>query len=371
MTGKESGLNARVILIILIVLAVFFGWLGYQPGMLINEYARGLALTLLGVALVVSLTDYLARKRDDKLFTYLDTQRRAAEEVQAAREATLLRSQLIREVASGDSGLASRAIKELDEHGWLTDGTLANSQLSGANLRGVALAWANLSGAFLSRINLEEAELSYANFSSANLSEARLARANLDLANLIEADLSGSDLSLVSLKEADLTGAHLEEANFSGATMIEATLNKVQAERASFNGADLERANLVEANLSDARLERANLSSANMGWVNLSRANLERANLSEANLSGANLDDARLNGADLSGAFLYGARVALRSLSTVKSLAHATMPDGLKYEDWVRRQSGEEPLEPITTSYAPAPEQPESPLDYVATEEEI
>ncbi len=50
MSTKPKGLNITAIAIILLVLAVFFGWLGYQPGTLLNEYSRGLGLTLLGVA---------------------------------------------------------------------------------------------------------------------------------------------------------------------------------------------------------------------------------------------------------------------------------------------------------------------------------
>ncbi|HMT20755.1 MAG TPA: pentapeptide repeat-containing protein, partial [Promineifilum sp.] len=118
-----------------------------------------------------------------------------------------------------------------------------------------------------------------------------------------------------------------------------------------------------------ANLERATLVGANLGWANLSKANLEKANLSEANLSGANLDDTRLHGANLAGAFLFGARVSLKSLSTAKTLANATMPDGTKYEDWIRRQSGEyvPPAASSSSQYGVA----ESPLDYTPTPEEI
>ena len=133
----------------------------------------------------------------------------------------------------------------------------------------------------------------------------------------------------------------------------------------------MERANLVESNLSQANMERAVLIGANLGWANLSRANLEKANLSEANLSGANLDDARLHGANLSGAFLFGARVSLKALSTARTLTNATMPDGLKYEDWVRRQSGEYVPPAPTNGGSPAASYTttDSPLDYVPTDE--
>ncbi|MBP9502404.1 MAG: hypothetical protein KBF17_09605, partial [Candidatus Promineofilum sp.] len=85
----------------------------------------------------------------------------------------------------------------------------------------------------------------------------------------------------------------------------------------------------------------------------------------------ANLDDARLVGADLSGAFLYGTRVSLKSLSTAKSLANATMPDGTKYEDWIRNQSNES--RPSNHAAPPArpvvPDATESPLDFLTSTE--
>lgn len=371
MTGNQKGLSAQVVVIVLLLLALFFGWLGYQPGTLLNEYARGLGLTLLGVALVVFLTDSLSRRRENQLITYLEDQRKAQEDAQIAREGQLLKAQLIREIASGDPGVAARAIQELDSKGWLTDGTLSKSHLAGADLQKAKLGWVNMTGAFLSRINLQDADLSYSNFSAANMSDALMARANLDLANLTEADLRGADMSLCSMSETDLTGAFLEGATLSGAAMVETILNKVQAERVALNGSNLERASLVESNLAFANLERANLTGANLGWANLSKVNLEKANLSEANMSGANLDDARLNGANLTGAFLFGARISLKSLSTAKSLANATMPDGLKYEDWTRRQAGEYVPPPTITPPTSPHGVADSPLDYVPTPEQV
>ncbi|HRA21029.1 MAG TPA: pentapeptide repeat-containing protein, partial [Anaerolineae bacterium] len=150
----------------------FLGWLGYQPGTLLNEYARGLSLTLFGVALVVWLTDSLGQRREAQLLAYLEEQRKAQEDAQLARESQLAKTQLIREVASGDPVLAERAIRELDGKGWLTDGTLSNTQLMRANLAGAKLGWVNLSGAFLNNINLQDADISYGNFSSAGMSDA-------------------------------------------------------------------------------------------------------------------------------------------------------------------------------------------------------
>jgi uncharacterized protein YjbI with pentapeptide repeats len=104
-------------------------------------------------------------------------------------------------------------------------------------------------------------------------------------------------------------------------------------------------------------LEGANLGRANLHEVDLSRANLSRANLSDANLIGANLigailsdanlSDANLIGADLRGAILRGAYKVTgvetkqpitneELVQQTKILEGATMPNGQKYEDWLK-----------------------------------
>jgi uncharacterized protein YjbI with pentapeptide repeats len=66
--------------------------------------------------------------------------------------------------------------------------------------------------------------------------------------------------------------------------------------------------------------------------------NVRGANLSDANLQKADLRRAKLNGADLSGAHLSGARgITNEELEQqARSLEGATMPDGQKYEDWLK-----------------------------------
>jgi uncharacterized protein YjbI with pentapeptide repeats len=63
--------------------------------------------------------------------------------------------------------------------------------------------------------------------------------------------------------------------------------------------------------------------------------------LSGADLSGADLSGADLRGTDLRGANLRGADLGAKGLSekrlrAAKSLEGATMPDGQKYEDWLK-----------------------------------
>ena len=98
---------------------------------------------------------------------------------------------------------------------------------------------------------------------------------------------------------------------------------------ADLSNADLSGANLIGADLSDANLFSAGLSEAN-----LIGADLSRANLSEANLNGADLENANLSGAD-------GITNAELEQQTV-SLEGADMPNGQKYEDWLKSKCCEE-----------------------------
>jgi tetrahydromethanopterin S-methyltransferase subunit F len=104
----------------------------------------------------------------------------------------------------------------------------------------------------------------------------------------------------------------------------------------AMGGADLSDANLIEADLSRATLSVANLIEANLARANLSRANLSGTNLMYATLSGADLSGADLSGADLNEAIgLTDAQIA-----AAESLDNATMPNGQKYEDWLKNREG-------------------------------
>jgi uncharacterized protein YjbI with pentapeptide repeats len=85
---------------------------------------------------------------------------------------------------------------------------------------------------------------------------------------------------------------------------------------------------------------------ADLGEADLSGAYLEWAKLSNTKLGGANLSKAILQGADLRGAVLFRAKGwTEEQLAAAKSLAGAIMPDGQRYEDWLkskgRREAGE------------------------------
>ena len=119
----------------------------------------------------------------------------------------------------------------------------------------------------------------------------------------------------------------------------------------------LEEANLIQgegerdpiiylsgANLNETDLVYANLIGAALNGAHLTDADLRRARLNDANLVGARLNDANLVGADLTDADLNGTEGWTDDqLAQAKSLKGATMPNGQKYEDWLKdRESGGE-----------------------------
>jgi uncharacterized protein YjbI with pentapeptide repeats len=185
------------------------------------------------------------------------------------------------------------------------------------DLRGANLKLANLKGADLQLAILDGADLAIANFQQANLQQA---------------NLRGTALQKGSLLGANLTGAYLQEANLTGADL---------------RGASLQEADLQEAILQEAILQGADLQGAILTGVKLQGADLQGAKLQGANLEGswsfiqeADLEGAILTGVNLEGVNLQGAEVTDEQLIQAKSLEGATMPDGQKYEDWIKDKEG-------------------------------
>jgi uncharacterized protein YjbI with pentapeptide repeats len=146
---------------------------------------------------------------------------------------------------------------------------------------------------------------------------------------LDESDLIKRRRTIVSLAQADLGKAYLRDANLKRAYLRDANLS-----RAYLRGADLSWAKLLGAKLEGTYLEGAYLG----------KAFLEGAYLRRANLEGAYLTATYLEGADLSGADLSRAkRVTNVELERqAKSLKGATMPNGQKYEEWLKDKEGRE-----------------------------
>jgi uncharacterized protein YjbI with pentapeptide repeats len=242
---------------------------------------------------------------------------------------------------SGLLEIGSETAISLDDADF-SDANLDSMNLSGKGLRQIRLTPATLASADLSRADLSRADLGKADLSDADLNSADLRRASLRGADLRGADLRAADLR----GEADLSGADLSRADLSGADLrgesdLSSTdLSSTDLRKASLRGANLSWANLREeaTNLMWAKLREADLRGADLRRAYLRGAYLNSADLSGADLSGADLREANLRGADLREADLSW--VIGKTNEEVKqqaiSLKDATMPDGQKYEDWLK-----------------------------------
>jgi uncharacterized protein YjbI with pentapeptide repeats len=154
-------------------------------------------------------------------------------------------------------------------------------------------------------------------------------------------DLTGADLSGIDLHNNNLSGGGAflmdfslyqaaslklepgKAANLRGAILSDANMERAMLDYTDLTGADLSDADLSHASLSKTDLTNANLSDANLSHVFLNQADLLSTDLSDANLNDANLNDA-------SG--ITNEELEQRAAS----LEGATMPNGQKYEEWLK-----------------------------------
>ena len=165
----------------------------------------------------------------------------------------------------------------------------------------------------LGLINKDYPDLSLrkADLSEITLREASLREADFRRADLKDSDLKGSDLSDTDLRGADLSDSDLSNTSLAGANLLpydEQRPAKLNAAHLA-NGVDP-----TDIDLNDDRVIRTKLSGAN------------------------------LRGVDLCGAFLAGVvgfsneELELQA----SSLQGATMPNGQKYEEWLKSKGSEE-----------------------------
>jgi len=191
-------------------------------------------------------------------------------------------------------------------------------------------------------------DLSNASLDRARLSELTLHNVGLKGANLRQADLYGADLEGSDLSQADLRGANMSGANLSGVDLTGANLLPYDEDyparwslhnlgmNIDLNKEDfLPSKHLVTTNLSEAILSEAQLCDAWLGGVNLRGAKVRSADLTRA----------QLKGADLSYADLEGAKRFTTEAEEPQAqfFLGTTMPDGQKYEEWLKSKgSGED-----------------------------
>jgi hypothetical protein len=148
---------------------------------------------------------------------------------------------------------------------------------------------------------------------------------------LVEADLvqraDGRD-PIISLSGADLSNVNLNGAELRAADLSFADLGHADLSATDLSGAILVGAFLSDANLDAALLREAVLKGAVLRNASLYNADLSKADLTVADLSGTDLSSANLNGAE---------RWTEEQLIAAESLERATMPNGQKYEVWLKQ----------------------------------
>ena len=138
--------------------------------------------------------------------------------------------------------------------------------------------------------------------------------------DLTQAGLTGADLSKAHLQGTNLRLAHLGSANLRGAYLNDAKLNGAYLYDTDLRGADMRGADLSDA---EGSFESG-------------------ARMIRTRLGGADLRGADLGGAVLTNAVLTNAEVTEEQLREAGSLERATMPNGQKYEDWLKSKDQEE-----------------------------
>ncbi len=245
----------------------------------------------------------------------------------------------------GSANLAGENLSSLDlSNVDLTSANLTGADLTGALLAGADLLNADLTGALLAGIAGQLAGLPSLLPTGYQIANDYIVGPDVVLAN---ADLSGTNLSGLALTDVDLTNANLTDAqvggvSFTGTDLSTSTLDGVSGQLAAgpsqlppgyvvvngyivgpnvdLSGADLAGATLAGLDLSGADLTGAILTTADLGGANLSAATLSLADLTGANLLGAILTNATLtnvvfDGADLTGLDLSGQDLSGTSLA--------------------------------------------------------
>jgi uncharacterized protein YjbI with pentapeptide repeats len=168
----------------------------------------------------------------------------------------------------------------------------------------------------------------------------------LEETELIQAGPEGRP-PIVSLKYAALRDFKLKGKQLlRGTDLTQARLNGADLSAAHLEGTDLSGAHLGAADLRGAYLRDGKLGGAYLYGTDLRGADLRGADLSDAEgrfESGARMVRTRLDGAYLDGADLTNARVSEEQLlRETESLEDATMPNGQRYEQWLKEEEDRE-----------------------------
>jgi uncharacterized protein YjbI with pentapeptide repeats len=149
----------------------------------------------------------------------------------------------------------------------LAEKNFADSDLRGANLRGVSIVFVSLAGALLDGADLTGAAFRYVNLTHASFSEAKLDSARFEYVHAGTSCFAGSNATNARWEHTDLTAANFTNANLrrsvmrtcalesirlDGADLTDGSLAYSVCEAASFQGTILENTETVGAQFARA-----------------------------------------------------------------------------------------------------------------------
>jgi uncharacterized protein YjbI with pentapeptide repeats len=259
------------------------------------------------------------RAQDEALQAYLDQvgkllldKARPLRETQARDEArTLARARTIAVLRSLDANHNGIVLSFLQESGLINQESPV-----------ISLQAADLSQVHLERMTLRNVSLSDAKLRQANFEEAVLWSLSLHEVDLTEANLK----KVVIYGNVDLSGSTLKRADLRGGELISLGIEEMEI---NLGSADLEGADLREAVLGgdygfrDLRLYSTTIASGAVSHP--------------SSFKGANFDNAILKGANL-----HRAQLTAEQLAQCRLLEGATMPNGQKYEEWLKTPDGQD-----------------------------
>ena len=226
----------------------------------------------------------------------------------------------------------------------LRNSDFSNSDVSYANFELSDLTGSNFEGAKIDQIKLKRAKLLDVNFSgvkfNSDLNYVDFRGSNLSNSDLTEHVLKNTVLSNTNMKGANLTGAILsyEEigrynfldnsdirfTNLYGATLVGIDFTKIKNK--SLAGADLSSASLSHANLSDVDLSDVILGETNFWKADLTDADFTNTSIGHGSIFvEANLSNSNFEGADLRPTIIND--INFKNKANLKNLSHQELLD--------------------------------------------
>ena len=124
--------------------------------------------------------------------------------------------------------------------------------------------------------------------------------------------------------------------------LTDGSLENINLPYAVLDRAELKGAVLNGANFHRASLRRAYIGHAHLRNCDFSQADLTLSVFNHSDLTGSDFTNAILDNASFENAILVGATIEKEQILRAKSFKGAIMPDGLPYEEWVKKKKNDD-----------------------------